>query len=819
MRDWRGAAGDVLDTSALAARVEAVLAEELCWFPVRHHSPAVARHLETVIRQRRPRLIFLEGPAPAGELIPHLVDRKTRPPVAIYSSFRDDDDVLSLAGILSPSPDVPARFASWYPLLPYSPELATLKAAQRVGARVVFFDLPHWALIRPRAEREDEADAGAPSPDPDRLIEASDFYRRLTEVAGYKSWDEAWDSLFERHVWPSGTAAAGKAGDERAEAFRRELATFCAAARATSEPAAAVADGTLARERFMLHTLKQTLAETGVERREAMVVCGGFHLFLDRADHQPPPAPPAGTVYTAVVPYSYPLCAERSGYGAGNRAPRFYQAAWEHARAGRSAEDLLVDHVLRVIRLARRRGEALSTADALAVAQHARLLARLRGRGQPILDDIRDGLVTCCAKGPLAEDGWRLQQAMREIEIGVRVGRVTDNAGRLPIVTDFYQCLENLELEEHLGRDKAESLKLDKREEEDARRSAFCHRLRFLDVPFAELVDAADSLGSALFQEHWRLGWRPQIDAALVEQSLYGDTVEAACLARLEEDLARHSTHAGRAARRLVDAFDMDLAGLVPRLASACRQALDVDGRFISLTAALGSLLVVTRRSALRGQGPATLGELVECAFDRACFALVGAASVPEQDQERVVDGVRILSETLLDPRRAVEAESRELFVDQLELAASGSDVPFLRGAFLGILVELKARDTGTLAAEISGLARSAPEEMVRAGDFLSGVLAASKASILLGAGELIAAIDELLRAAEWESFLVMLPRLRAAFDRLSAPQLTSFSERVAERYGLREIEDLDLHVSAAAAAEIARIDHRVAEIIAEWEL
>ncbi len=98
-------------------------------------------------------------------------------------------------------------------------------------------------------------------------------------------------------------------------------------------------------------------------------------------------------------------------------------------------------------------------------------------------------------------------------------------------------------------------------------------------------------------------------------------------------------------------------------------------------------------------------------------------------------------------------------------------------------------------------------------------MLATSKASVLLGASELIAAIDELLRAAGWGSFLVMLPRLRGAFDRLSPPQLTSFSERVAQRYGLREVKELDLHVSVHAAAEIARIDHRVAEIMAEWEL
>src|SRR5213083_1356533 len=100
---------------------EAVLAEPLYWFPVRHHSPAVARHLETVILRRRPRVVFIEGPAEANDLVAHVVDSKTKPPVAIYSSYRDDDNVLGLAGIASPAPDIPPRFACWYPMLAYSP--------------------------------------------------------------------------------------------------------------------------------------------------------------------------------------------------------------------------------------------------------------------------------------------------------------------------------------------------------------------------------------------------------------------------------------------------------------------------------------------------------------------------------------------------------------------------------------------------------------------------------------------------------------------------------------------------------------------------
>src|SRR5262245_13684515 len=239
----------------ICRRVEAVLGEELYWFPVRHHSPAVARHVEAAILERRPKVIFLEGPAEANDLLPHLLDQRTQPPVAIYCSYRDDDNVLGLAGVLSPAEDVPPRFASWFPLLAYSPEYVTLQAARRVGAAVVFMDLPHHALIPPAAARTQEEQAPVPpagrllEQEDDRLIVESGFYRALARAAGYRSWDEAWDSLFEVRSFADH------------EEFRKELATFCAAARATAPPARVQADGTLPRERHMLRTIRDTLRE------------------------------------------------------------------------------------------------------------------------------------------------------------------------------------------------------------------------------------------------------------------------------------------------------------------------------------------------------------------------------------------------------------------------------------------------------------------------------------------------------------------------------------------------------------------------------
>jgi hypothetical protein len=97
--------------------------------------------------------------------------------------------------------------------------------------------------------------------------------------------------------------------------------------------------------------------------------------------------------------------------------------------------------------------------------------------------------------------------------------------------------------------------------------------------------------------------------------------------------------------------------------------------------------------------------------------------------------------------------------------------------------------------------------------------MAVSRTSVMLGADALIDAIDELLRAAEWEPYLMMLPRLRAAFERLHEGQRGSLAAKVAEKYGLEEKESLtEIRTSIGAAALVAEIDRQVAEIMKNWE-
>jgi hypothetical protein len=134
------------------------------------------------------------------------------------------------------------------------------------------------------------------------------------------------------------------------------------------------------------------------------------------------------------------------------------------------------------------------------------------------------------------------------------------------------------------------------------------------------------------------------------------------------------------------------------------------------------------------------------------------------------------------------------------------------------MLSEMRRMKPEALAAELTAYARGSTDQQVQAGDFLHGVLRVSKTAVLLGATSLVAAVDELLRVADRETFLGMAPRLRAAFEALHERQKDTIASNVAELYGLKEIETLrKLTTSVGAARLMAELDAAVAGIMEKW--
>ena len=804
------------------ARVEQ---DPLYWFPVRHHSPATAWHLQAAILERRPKLILIEGPAQANHLIPILLGKKTKPPVAIYSSFQDDSNHLGWAGIQTPSVEIPARWACWYPFLEYSPEFVAIGAGEKIGAKVQFMDLPHFARIEKfdaikdeletdsenesetdpsSAEEVNDADTNSLNYETERLIAGSDFYQSLAAAGGYKSWDEGWDSLFEFRQFAS------------YESFRHELLTFCAAARQTSEKSQSDMAETLDRERFMMQTIRESIEQHGVDASEVMIVCGGFHCSLDQNDSTPPPELPQGTVYSTVVPYSFFQISDLSGYGAGNRAPRFYGSHWQQLIGNNDAP--LASYTVDVLQQARKLGESVSSADAISITQHARMLAGLRGRSTPVLDDMHDAIMTCCCKGNPIEQGAGLSRAIDEIDIGNQIGKVPPDSPRLPIVADFYAQIESLELGDYILKERAKKLTLDRREQLEFEQASFLHRLAFTKVPFCQIAGTPENEFETglIFREVWQLKWSPKVDSRLIDLNLLGDSLEVVAVNELKRRISDISGNAGQVCELLVAAMQMNLPNLLAEVFEIAISAIEEDGRFVSLTHALTQLRILDRYAMHHEMRRQQIQEMLTRAFERACFAMADIVTAPDKQHQDIVGGLTTMADAHL--RGDLTEFQSNLFADSVTTTLEETKIPFLQGALLGTLVEIKLRPSGDVTTTIVGFAMAAQDRMAQAGDFVFGVISVSRTAIMTGSSQLVEALDQLVRNCDWETFTTILPRLRGAMELLHQRQRDSLAVRVAETYGLVESTNLQqLDVSSEMAKTIVELDLKVAEIMKRW--
>src|SRR5215831_16991277 len=246
--------------SALDGLVGTLVTDRVTYFPIRHHSPACAQHLEGLIRKWKPSAILIEGPASFTSLIPLILHPKTKAPFAVYTSFvreepKDQNETAIVSALVGPP-----RHAAYYPFCDYSPELVALRTGAEVGAALSFIDLDYADQIR--AEVDAMTEGGAPRVESllaERHFERSHYLRALARRAGCRDHNDLWDHFFETRIGQQSVA------DASVEKFIHDVASWCHFARVDASEEELKADGTLAREGAMAAAIQGELTK-GTQR-------------------------------------------------------------------------------------------------------------------------------------------------------------------------------------------------------------------------------------------------------------------------------------------------------------------------------------------------------------------------------------------------------------------------------------------------------------------------------------------------------------------------------------------------------------------------
>jgi hypothetical protein len=553
------------------------------------------------------------------------------------------------------------------------------------------------------------------------------------------------------------------------------------------------------------------------ETGRTVVITGGFHtVALPNAE---PATPPPGRVpdddaMLVLVRYGFEQLDALNGYGSGMPSPEFYQRCWE----GTDLAGLVVE----LARLLRRRQADASTADAVAAFDHARRLALLRGHPTLSREDFLDGVRSTFIKGADDVEGALVLAHARKLLAGTRIGRLPADAGRPPLVTDFQRTATRLRLD--TGSVDAKEVTLDLyRKRLDRERSRFFHRLRFLGVAFARLVRGPDFVaGEDLerIQEVWRYHWEPSHEAAVVERSLYGSTLDEAAAALLFERFAvaddeGRGRSASLAARLLLEACRMGLHRHSQQLLDRTARLAAEDAAFESVVAALESVLALTvSREPLEAHDLRGVSELAATLYHRACYLLPELAAAPDESLEDTLDALNALQQAVQtlgdDPdRQAMRQEKLRLLAD----AADGS--PAIHGAALGLLFGDGRAGPDELAARLAGHFLGNRRDGAAGAGFLRGLLRTAR-SALWQIPQLIEQIHRVLGDWDEPTFIEQLPLMRLALADLTPRECDRVARTVAARAGVERLSvGRDRRFSEADLLRAVDLNRRVADTLA----
>ncbi|MFD5844598.1 DUF5682 family protein [Streptomyces chartreusis] len=561
--------------------VDRAVREPLEIFPVCHHSPASALAMARRLREKQPKVVYLELCEDMAPLLTEL--RNCRLPVAVQA----------FAG------DVDGFPADWAPLSVVAP---VTEASAEYQAIAYALDTPGVELVLVDRSsdhvfqwdrRDEHAQEGATPPEEAGAalhgeavgVEIGDLRPRFAELEEHllrhgkvRHWSEWWHQYVEVPL-----------GDSDHDTYRQVMFLIGSLFRRL-----APGDGSRVRvdedrERYMWTRMREHLMATGTDPEDCLYVCGAFHAAsrveefgVHGSSDTFAISPRTATTWQyGLIPSSHAAIEAQFGLAAGSvsiaatewakslkrtRVKPFRLegqagtkkpgrktavAAVAPAPPSTVAADKLTGFLRRppvldgldeaellgwsvdIVRAARRNGYLASTADAIAVFETSILLAGMRDRAKPTPYDFQDAAVTCIEKDsvPGRRDVRRLVEIMMG---GDRIGQVGYDS-LPPLARDVYDRLAPLELKLEQRGVRRALLDMASRPELRACSDVLWMLRRLMPQGAARPIMGERRLGERSIQESWDLALGTH-QRALIELGYEGVSLEQVLEQRLRRD-------------------------------------------------------------------------------------------------------------------------------------------------------------------------------------------------------------------------------------------------------------------------------------------
>ena len=561
------------------------------------------------------------------------------------------------------------------------------------------------------------------------------------------------------------------------------------------------------RESFMKRKIKEII-DSGIDSEKIVAITGAFHTSaiqsLDGAmtDKEYDSLKKKDSNIT-LMPYSYYRLSKRTGYGAGNTAPAYYELLWQgfikndktyHERKYLS---LLAKYM-------REHGGIVSSAQVIEATMLSRSIANLRGGSIPTLVDLKDAGITCMGGGSFGEMAMGFAQS----DIGTKIGVVPQESMKTSIQSDFLSRLKALKLEKYkelvatpLQLDLRENLRVKSKESAflDLNRSFFLYRLVTLGIDFAKIE--RNRQDNATWAENWILQWTPEAEIQIVESVLKGDTIDEAVAFVLGERL-NNTISISEIADIIEAAFNCG----IPKIVEGAGRKLD---EMASGAVSIHEIAVTTSKLSdmilfgdIRKLDRKPLEPIVKRLCIRAALILAGESACDDMAAVILVEDIQSIHNVFV----LHDFLDKDLWFDKLMEVSNRDDLNTkISGLATAILLDTGKTDENTLRIEVARrLSAGMPAEL--GANWFAG-LSIRNHYALIGRLTLWESLSEYMDSLDEEEFRRSLVFLRRAFVDYSSKEKDMIAENLGEIWGLNAAV-----VSEIINSEVKEVDTEILE-------
>lgn len=729
-------------------------------FGIRHFSPAGAYFVRKFLNENRPDVVLIEGPADFDFLMDDIVSKNLLPPFAIMAYTKE----VPIETVL-------------YPFAVYSPEYQAILWARENNKECHFFDLESNIMLGLESKNEDEIISDAP----DKIYDKE----KTLDFDMESFWERVLEQSEDMNAYKSGSALFGESLRNEDEVSLRDII----------------------RESFMKRKIKEII-DSGIDSEKIVAITGAFHTSaiqsLDGAmtDKEYDSLKKKDSNIT-LMPYSYYRLSKRTGYGAGNTAPAYYELLWQgfikndktyHERKYLS---LLAKYM-------REHGGIVSSAQVIEATMLSRSIANLRGGSIPTLVDLKDAGITCMGGGSFGEMAMGFAQS----DIGTKIGVVPQESMKTSIQSDFLSRLKALKLEKYkelvatpLQLDLRENLRVKSKESAflDLNRSFFLYRLVTLGIDFAKIE--RNRQDNATWAENWILQWTPEAEIQIVESVLKGDTIDEAVAFVLGERL-NNAISISEIADIIEAAFNCG----IPKIVEGAGRKLD---EMASGAVSIHEIAVTTSKLSdmilfgdIRKLDRKPLEPIVKRLCIRAALILAGESACDDMAAVILVEDIQSIHNVFV----LHDFLDKDLWFDKLMEVSNRDDLNTkISGLATAILLDTGKTDENTLRIEVARrLSAGMPAEL--GANWFSG-LSIRNHYALIGRLTLWESLSEYMDSLDEEEFRRSLVFLRRAFVDYSSKEKDMIAENLGEIWGLNAAV-----VSEIINSEVKEVDTEILE-------